>query len=184
MMLTNASWELVRKALRNQSEVVIPAQGDGMSFSVQWIKESYQNPIDGLVYHAEGGWEKYGPEGASQDEGTPGPVKLKAIVLLTDESELELNVGINPLGAYINAISSTVRELCAEAAQASEESAQELIVELEVRPRGAVDLKMTSGPGIADELLQGLHSRLQNLPAPEIHRGPIRFQMVFRISWE
>ncbi len=177
MMLTDESWTTIRQALETGKAVSVPATKTGLSFSLEWIAEEYENPIDGLVYHAEGGWETYSPEGARGKE-SEGPVDVKKVTLLTRQSDLETRVGTQPLVAYIEAIKGAVQDHFATLAQGP---GQDLSVQFEVQPEGAVELKMASRPGIADEILQGLHSHLLTLPAPQVNRGPIAFQILFAI---
>jgi len=177
MMLTDASWMTIRQALETRRAVSVPAAKTGLSFSMEWVAEDYENPVDGLTYHSEEGWETYSPEGPRADE-SGGPVDVKQVILLTSQGDLETRVGTQPLTAYIEAIRGAVQDHFAALAQGP---GQELHLQFEVQPEGAVDLKMASQPGIADEILQGLYSDLLRLRTPEVNRGPIAFQIVFAI---
>src|SRR4029079_17503350 len=53
--LTAGSWEALLRALGDGSDLAIPATGEGMSFALEWMDETYVSPIDGKVYNAEGG---------------------------------------------------------------------------------------------------------------------------------
>jgi hypothetical protein len=180
MLLTNASWEAVRRALATGEAVMIPATGEGMSFQLEWILTSYDNPIDGSSYRTEAGWETYVPDGPtiSQDQRNGGFIDVKHIVLLTSQPALRVRVGVKPLTDYIQGIEEIVRNHFALLAPAD---GQDLMAQFEVWPGGKVDVRLASRPGIASEVLDELHTSLLALPTPTVNQDSIKFQVVFAI---
>jgi hypothetical protein len=177
MLLTDSSWMRIRKAWESGEAVSLPGEGERIGFSLKTVKESYHNPVDGLDYYSEGGWESYEPK-EPQSKVTGGATDLKEIVLLSGQSELERRVDVEQLTTYTKAIEATVERHFAE-----QESSvgQDLWVQIEVSPEGLSGLKSASKPGMPDEILQGLHDQLLDIPIPEVTEGPIKFQIVFSI---
>ena len=177
MALTDASWAALRDALATGQPISIPAADRGMRFQVEWVPTSYCNPVNGLVYHSEAGWETYGPT-VPQDKGDTGVVDTKHIVLLTHDAALCARIGIESLAAYAQAIEKAVRDHFALLVPGD---GQDLTVQFEVWPGGKVEVALASRPGIAGVVLGDLHTALLALPAPAVTQDAIKFQLVFAI---
>ena len=177
MMLTDSSWTRIRESWAIGEAVSVQGQGERMGFSINWLRESYHNPVDGLDYYSEGGWESYEPVEPQKKE-TGGATDLKEIVLLSGQSEVEGRVDVGKLTTYTKAMEAAVEGYFSE----QEASAgQDFLVQIELSPEGLSDLKMASKPGIPDEILQGLYDKLLDIPVPAVTEGAIKFQIVFSI---
>ncbi|GMQ79107.1 MAG: hypothetical protein BMS9Abin02_1663 [Anaerolineae bacterium] len=177
IMLTNSSWMTIRRAWGTGKAVSLQSKGEGMGFLLKWVRETYHNPVDGLAYYSESGWESYSP-GGSQSKKSEGPIDLKEIVLLTSQSELEMRVDAEQLVTYTKAIEEAVDGHFSEIEYSP---GQDFLIQIEVSPEGTLDLEMAAQPGISDEILRGLYDQLLDIPIPEVKQGPIKFQIVFSI---
>jgi hypothetical protein len=175
MMLNDQSWLAFQRALETREAVSLPAAGEALDFALEWLEESYLNPIEGNVYQAEGGWRVHRPAGRGLQE-TADPIEVKRIVLLTPEHELAVRVSTETLSDYLEKINQTVQDYLAAQDPGP---GQDLLLQCEVQPPGEAEMKLASRPGIAAEVLQEVYDRLQALTAPEVSGGPIAFQVIF-----
>jgi hypothetical protein len=177
MLLTDASWILLRQAIESGHSVSVPATTNGLNFSLEWIPQTYQNPIDGLFYEAEGGWYRYSPN-SPQDRISDEAVSLGEMILLTSESELAARVRVNELADYILAIKKSVIDHFTAVEQ---RTGQDLLLEFEIQLDGQVKLGMALRPWTDNNHLNKLSQRLLRLPSPQVNQDSIRFQVVFKL---
>jgi hypothetical protein len=155
----------------------VPATTNGLSFSLEWIFLTYQNPIDGLSYEAEGGWYHYSPN-SFPDRMSDEPVRMGEMILLTSESELAARVQVNDLAEYSLAIEKSVIEHFTSVEQGA---GQDLLLEFKIQSDGPVKLGMALRPWTDNNHLNELSQRLLRLPSPEVNQDSIRFQVVFKL---
>lgn len=177
MLLTDTSWILIRQAIKSGNSIFVPATTNGLSFSLEWIPQTYQNPIDGLSYEAEGGWYHYSPN-SSQDRMSDEPVRMGEMILLTSESELAARVRVNELAGYTLAIEKSVKEHFTGVEQ---RAGQDLLLEFKIQSDDQVKLGMALRPWTDSNHLNELSQCLLRLPSPEVNQGSIRFQVVFKL---
>ena len=177
MMLTDESWAAFRRALQAREALSIPASKDAHSFSLQWTEQDYVNPINGSVHRSEEGWQKYEPTGGARAR-SDGPVEAKRAVLLTSEPELAARVDCEALGLYLRTVEDAAQEYFAGLSPAA---GQDLLLQFELRPGDGVALEIGTRPGIAQDIIQGLHERLVAQPRPPVNHGPIQFQSIFTV---
>jgi hypothetical protein len=178
MMLTDASWTAIRRALATGENVSVPATVGGMSFQLEWIQTSYHNPIDGSVYHVEGGWNTYSPASSKEQDEESGPALMKRMVLLTHEQEINVRVGTKPLAVYMRDVEQAVGRHFASPAPSD---GQDLLVQFELWPGGNVEVGFASRPEITHEVLEELHTSLLALPTPTVTHDSIKFQIEFAL---
>jgi len=176
MLLTDASWAAVHSAIRAGESLSIPATKAGFGFSLEWIETGYHNPVDGLVYGDDEGWELYCPRSSGAD--SPGALEVEQIVLLTGEQDLWGRVGTVAFVDYARAIEAAARH---HFDSMSASTGQDLAAQFEVWQNGDVDLRVVARPGIANEILRRLHESLLALPAPSVSHASIKFLIVFRV---
>jgi len=178
ILLTNESWIAIRQAIASSHPLFISSTGDGLSLQLEWIQTSYRNPFDGTTIYAESGWDTYFPL-VSREDGYIGPVELKHIRLLMPADDIAQRVGIEPFGAYTQAIEDVVRH---QFGSTTVTEGQDLIVQFEVWPEGKLKVEMASYPGIDDKTLREVYSSLLALPVPKVNRDSIKFQIPFTIQ--
>lgn len=179
MLLTDTSWLTIIDALRTEKTVSIPATEEGMSFSIEWVKDTYHDPITGTGYYAASGWTTSVP-GSRPSRGNNGIVEVKEIILLTSEAELKGRVPMEALVVYIEAIGRVLQEYFYALPRAP---GQDLLLQFEVHPGSRVAIQMRAKPGMPDGVLRGIHDRLLSVPAPSVSRDQIRFQ-VLSLIWD
>ncbi len=175
MMLTDESWGAVRAAMAAGEAITVPAAGDGLSFSLEWIEQTYHNPVDGMSYYAEGGWTVCGSP--APPTGTDfAPLSRLRCVLLNSDEELKARVSVEAFSDYFRAIQAIVQ---GHFAALAEGPGLELIIQFEVGPDRRVELGLALRPPVEveDLRLRDLHGSLLALPAPPVSHGPIRFQL-------
>ncbi len=177
MLLTDTSWMLIRQAIKSGHSVSVPVTTNGLSLSLEWIPQTYQNPIDGLFYEAEGGWYRYSPN-SPQDRISDEAVSMGEMILLTGESELAARVRVNELADYILAVKKSVTEHFTAVEQGA---GQDLLLEFEIQLDGQVALGMALRPWTDKNRLDDLSENLLRLPPPDVNQGSIRFQVVVKL---
>jgi hypothetical protein len=167
LVLRTATWAALKRAIASGGAFTLPAaKPGGLAFELAWIEQDYQNPIDGKVLHAPGGWQTYKPVGAAANTRSE-------IVLMTSERELAAAIEVSVLAGYVKQLGDCL-ERAVPAARAK--TTATLQVEL-ASGRGPV-LQLRFDPGApASELCD----ELAGLPAPAV-RGPVAFQLVTRLG--
>ncbi len=180
MLLTNASWAAIRRAIATSQNVSIPATEEGMSFQLQRVQTTYQNPVDGRTYHSEGGWETFRPRD-SRARLNNGPVRVKGVILLTPNQEMGVRIGprARALADYFQAIIDIVQTHSDALAPIE---GHDLIVQFEVWPDGKVEVRFASRVAMDFEALRALQASLLALAPPKVEQEPIEFQIVFAIG--
>ncbi|MBI2363319.1 MAG: hypothetical protein HYV15_08070 [Elusimicrobia bacterium] len=149
-------------------------EGGGLGFALQWVQESFQNPVDGKTYSAKGGWATVLPERPAGR--APDPVaELERIVLLTGPEEAEGALSSGELAAYAKDLEVAVRMHFKRQAPGP---GAELVVQLELAP-GAAPAIRARGDALA-ERLPGLCELAAVVPAPPA-QGPLAFQLEFTV---
>jgi hypothetical protein len=108
MLLTDASWLAIRKAIEIGSSVFIPATNGGSSFSLEWLPQVYINPVDGKHHITDGSWHTYLPSSPLEkidDEA----IKIKEVILLTSQQEFAARVQAEVLGTYFKKVEKSVQ---------------------------------------------------------------------------
>lgn len=177
MLLTDQSWLTIRDAIALGNPIFIPATNNGASFSLEWIPQTYQNPIDGMSYTVEEGWNQYLPT-SPRVEADGEPARIQEIILLTNENDLAVRIGTEALANYIRDIENTVKDCFVSL---SWEAGQDLLLEFEIHPRSKIDLKVASQPGIDPKIIEGIYNSLLNLPVPHVNGAAIQFQVIVNI---
>jgi hypothetical protein len=178
VFLTNASAAALRRALSAGAPLALPARGGSMGIVLEQVQMSYQNPIDGSVIHAAGGFHQYAPAGGPKPPVTAG-VELKQIILLTAEHELAARIATSALGAYCKAVEALAGECFAPRGGAT----WEVLVDLAIAPGGAVNCRLASrGEGVSEPALAMFQQRLGSVGAPPVQGGPVAFQLHFAIG--
>jgi len=177
MLLTDASWGAVLRAVGAGESLTIPAAEDGLDFSLEWVETGYQSPVDDTVYSSEAGWESYYAQSSTAVERA-GPLKVERIVLLTPEEDFGARVSTDAFAEYARAIEEVARH---HFNSITPLGGQDLAAQFEVWPDGRVDLRMASRPGITNEILEGLHQSLLALSVPRVNHASIAFQILFKI---
>jgi hypothetical protein len=178
MWLINESWMAIRQAIASSHPMYISSTDDGLSFQLEWIQTAYRNPFDDSTIYAETGWETYYPL-EIRDDGYVGPVNVKYIRLLLPADDVAQRVGVEPFGAYTQAIEDVVRN---HFGSTTVTEGQDLIVQFELCPEGKVKVEMASYPGIDDKILSEVYASILALPAPKVNRDSIKFQIPFTIQ--
>jgi len=177
LMLTDASWKVIREAMASGKPVSVPITKSGMNFQLEWVVETYESPVDGATYYATGGWHTYDTRGRHSPQKT-GPVSVKHVVLLTTVEEISQRTTTEDLDALIKSVENLVDDHFALLAR---EAGRDLIVQCELQPGRRLEIKIASQPSIDDEIYQPLYDRLVELPGPDVKGGPVRFQIVFAV---
>lgn len=174
LIFTTASWKLVRDALERGKPLSLPKPMGG--FEIAWLPTDYTDPVSGGTHHPEG-WNLYLPQGPPP--AADGPVAGDQVVLLMPEDEIAARISTDVLGAFIKQIEAAVS---AEVAVTPVEGKVALLVDYtaDEQLKQAFRLAFQQDPPrpFADRLQQ----RLDALPQPPIKKGPIHFQVHYRIN--
>jgi hypothetical protein len=177
MMLTDTSWEIIKQAIALKQPISVPATNNKLNFSLEWIPQTYQNPIDGLSYEAEGGWNRYSPI-IEDDQDGEQPHRIREVILLTSDSELAARVGISALAEYIQGIEEAVK---AHFATCATQSGQDLLLEFELHTDSPISIGMALRPWREFDHLEQLRCHLLERPTPKVSQSSIKFQVIFQL---
>ncbi|HYL12577.1 MAG TPA: DUF3480 domain-containing protein [Terriglobales bacterium] len=176
LFLTNSTWKLIRAALKDGTDVSIPAAKVGeAAVSIEWVKTEYTSPVTGKSYTSER-WTTHEPE------TTPSPksraaVSASKIVLLTSESELEASTSAEELGQYIKEIRNVVDNYFT---LHDVKMSRDLSIQFELGAIGQAEIRIVAKPELDAASLTALHGQLAAVPARK-PRGPVKFEVMFAI---
>jgi hypothetical protein len=177
--LGRAAWVKLRGALLSGQAVSLPASSGLDPLTLLWTDQTYVNPIDGQRLTAEGGWLRYEPQGA-QDEEETGSVIWKGSILLNPDEEYRQRLrDIDDLVRFGKDIDRTVQDFFTTGPLGSGE---DLLLQCQVEPPGRASFQSSLRPGKLDEeRVRGLYEALAGLEAFPVQHGPVRFQMVYTL---
>jgi hypothetical protein len=110
VMMTASTWERFRAALAARTEFDVPSAAPSMGFSLVWLDEAFENPVDARTYVAEGGFHKYSPE-ERVPRNPSSVVQLGGVTLLNSEQELEGRVDARALADFLTRIADALADL-------------------------------------------------------------------------
>jgi len=174
--LTEKSWKDFRDALVNGNGFSFPKTAEGQGFDLRWIRETYENPVDGLCYSSAGGWKGYSPEGGVEEES--GPARLKEIVLLVEQDKFAARVELDAFNAYVAKLRESVRDFFSKV-QAG--AGADLMVQIELFPGDDGHFLMSGRGDVSSECRGALPDILRRVQAPAIRGGRVSFQMIFAL---
>lgn len=169
--LTAASWDALRRALRDGSDLAIPATGEGMALALEWIDERYVSPIDGAVYNAEGGWRRHDPIDDAASEHRRMHAPDDEIRLLTAEASIAARCSANDFVAFCKQVTQ-----CMKRTLARSDGPAKLLVRMTCTPAGH-RIELASQGSAPREVLQELHDALVALTALPVREGDVVFEV-------
>ncbi|TKC97156.1 hypothetical protein [Polyangium fumosum] len=175
MIFPDATWKRIREALRSGNEITIPGQGEMPAFAVEHVPTTYENPIDGKRYEAEGGWDTARPQGDGTAPKRSGQVDA-TVVLLTSEQEIEQRTTVDDAAAVIKQIITIVEAQVGT----SKGPGSDLLVECELLPGKKKKFEMAQRPDVDQPFAQAIYEKLEKIVVPDV-KGPVKFQVVFKI---
>jgi hypothetical protein len=109
LLLTNGTWQRIRRSLFSGSDVVVaPTEKTGASISIKWGRATaYTSPVTGGTYVAEK-WTTYEPQGSPSATKKLIAVTSGSIVLMTAEQNIQAHTTVENLSGYLNAIENTI----------------------------------------------------------------------------
>ena len=182
VLLTPESWARVRDAIVRGTAMSIPLKVDEQCafkrLSVEWVRQSFFNPVDGRTYYTRGEMKKYGYQGPPKRDPTKA-LQMVGITLLTDERTMSERVETKPFASYTWDIREVVSKHCGSL---PEGHGQDLIVQVEIDPDGKTKVEMVyRPPPVNKEVLNAIHKSVSALPAPEVKGGPVKFHILFAL---
>ena len=176
ILLTNADWKKIREAFLSGSDLVIPPSGkDGASFSLQWVKREYTNPVTGEAYLANE-WVKYEPTPGTSPAPQRVSVSGAKIVLLTSDRDLWARTTAEDLAVYLKAIESAVDTFFAPADRRAQ---RELSIQFDLMPEGN-KIQFVAAPDLNADVARQLLTQLESVSAPKV-RGPVKLEYIVSI---
>jgi hypothetical protein len=179
LQLTTASWATLLRALADGTDLSLPTSNAGMSFALRWVEEQYVSPIDGAVYHAEGGWQTYQPTGGSASDGLEGAAAGDGIRLLTAQADIAARCSVRDLATFCEAA-----EICMKRALAQHNGLTKLVVRMTCTPSGhRVDLSPQGQPHGQPhgqpprQVVQELRDALDALAKLPVREGDVVFEI-------
>ncbi|MBI5597600.1 MAG: hypothetical protein HY928_16035 [Elusimicrobia bacterium] len=164
----------LKSAAEDGGNYALPPSGGVLGFALQWVQESFQNPVDGKTYTAAGGWETALPPRPA--DRAPDPVaELERILLLSGQEQAEEALSAAELAAYAKDLEVAVR---LHFKRQPRGPGADLAVQLELAPGAAAVIRARSDA--LGERLKGLSELAAVVPAPPV-KGPVAFQLVFAI---
>lgn len=178
LLLTPASWARLRTALAAHEPLTLPGTGDLLAFTLAWVEEAYQNPIDGRTYVASEGWRTYFPS-SGPDAGDARVVRSTGIRLLTAEKEIGVRVEVKALTDYIKKIDELLQaELGGDDAGAG----YDVLVQLDLSPPQDAKTRLAARPSeTAPPELAAVATQLQAIPGPPIRSGTVSLQLEYTV---
>jgi hypothetical protein len=181
LQLTDASWARFRAALAAREPLTLPGADDRMSFTLSWVEERYDNPIDGKAYVVPEGWRTHFP-GRAPDAlaaSKTSVVKPTGIRLLTPEEQMEGRVQVKALADYLAKIDALLE---AELGGDTTGPPFDLLVQLDLAPPHDAKTVIAARPSeMAPPRLSAVATRLQAIPAPPIRGGPVSLQVGYTV---
>ncbi|MFQ5926664.1 MAG: hypothetical protein ACE5MH_04435 [Terriglobia bacterium] len=177
--LTDTSWGRIREALSAETSVFVPATAGKheLNFSLKWIEQAYENPVDGITYYSEEGWDLYFPQSGLRAKSL-GIVSRQEIILLSAQADIERHLGLKSFCAFVEVIDHAIESYFSGSMFIA---GQELLVQIELHPGSEVEVKLLMRPQSNESLQQALHQRLLALSVPAV-KGPIKFQLAYRVA--
>lgn len=181
VFLTDDAWQAVRQALESGKPISIKAANGEVVFALEWIEQSYVNPIDGRRYEAKSGWETYEPQPPAPQ--SPAPRKkddvtnVEKYVLLTSQEEMAKRISVDALVDFLKQVAQVVET---HFKSLPRQAGQELYVQYDLQPGRKAEYQMASRPGIDDKIMQQLWEKLSALNAPGV-KGQVSFQIIYTI---
>lgn len=146
IFLSESSWQKVRRALHEGTPIDIPAAGDFMGFSLDWL------PKESVAPNAS------------------GPVEIKTMMFYQPEEVLRQRIVANDFIPYLRSIETVVSDYFS-ALPAS--TGQDLTLVFAVRPGRRARFWADFAPGgLEDALGVELVRRLEALRPPTVRQGP------------
>lgn len=169
--LTTASWAALLRALADGTDLSFPTGPAGMSFALQWVDEHYVSPIDGAVYHAEGGWQTYRPTDGSASDGLHSAAAGDGIRLLTPQADIAGRCSVRDLATFCAAA-----QTCMKHALAQHNGPTKLLVRMTCTSAGhRVELSSQGQP--PRQVLRELHDALDALAKLPVQEGEVVFEI-------
>jgi hypothetical protein len=169
----------LRGDLISGQAVSFPASSGLDPLTLIWTDQTYVNPIDGQRLTSEGGWQRYEPQGA-HDEEESGPIICKGSILLNPEEEYRKRLrDLDDMIEFVRHVDHAVQGFFTTGPPGSGE---DLLLQCQVEPPGRSSFQLSLRPGNLDEeRVRGLYEALAGLEAFPVRQGPVRFQMVFTL---
>ncbi len=176
VFLTKDAWQAVRQALESGKPISIKAANGEVVFALEWIEQSYVNPVDGRRYEAEGGWEIYEPQMPASRK-KDDVANVEKYVLLTSQEEIAARISDDAFVDFAQRVAQVVEKLFKSLPR---QAGQDLYVQCDIQPGRKAEYKLASRPGINDKIMQQLWEKLSALNAPEV-KGLVSFQIIYTI---
>ena len=178
LMLTQSSWDRLRAAIASGSPIELAGADPLLGFALTWVEETYQNPVDGRTYVAQGGWQTYPPRGAApaaETATTARAVRLAGVRLLQAEAEMDARIEVKAFAQYTRDLETALDG----AIGADPGPAFDVLVQVELTPSARPRIQMTVQPPEAPVDASTLATRLAAVAPPEV-TGPVRFIAGYR----
>jgi hypothetical protein len=176
VFLTNDAWQAVRQALESGKPISIKAANGEVVFALEWIEQSYVNPVDGRRYEGKSGWETYDPQAPAPRKKDDG-ANVEKYVLLTPQEEMAARISVDALVDFLKQVDQVVET---HFKSLPRQAGQELYLQYDLQPGRKAEYQLASRPGIDDKIMQQLWEKLSALNAPGV-KGQVNFQIIYTI---
>ncbi|MBT9583538.1 DUF3480 domain-containing protein [bacterium] len=176
-MLTSDAFynQLIQALKKGQARTWKLAGSPINSFALESKLSDYQNPTERVTMRAD--WVTYEPD---RRRKSSGPVDMKEIVLLTDETEISAAVSVGKLADYTKNLESVC---LVKLKQLHPKAATEAAVLCDLAPKRAPRYRIALKNDVtgANAVIQSLYQALAKVKAPAV-TGPVRFNLHFTIK--
>jgi hypothetical protein len=174
ILLTTADWQRIREAFESGADLSIPpAKSGALGFTLEWARNSYTSPVTGETFSTDH-WTTYQPQTAPDKPA--GVVTVKAIVLLSDQRDIEARITAQDLANYLKAI-----EVAAESffAPADRRGQRDVSIRFDLHPDNT-DIQIVAHPELGANLLAALHQQLAAVPQAKVS-GSVKLDLLLSV---
>lgn len=173
VILTIPAWRGLRSAVCQERDLTVRLEDD-FTFHLEWARHinQYINPFDGCSYILPSAFQRFDGDSASSNSPRVGHVQGYKVVFVSGNlSTTEVGCGGSKIGGYTVAIEKRLLSIIPK-----NSSEEEIIVQVDLRPRSRHWLEIRWGNADTEELID----QLEDIEPPAVETA-IRFQIFFKV---
>ncbi len=137
-------------------------------------KKVYVNPADGKTYESENEWKTYSPQNKKIDTGN---VKIKQIILLTNQNEISNRISVERLTEFIEKTEVIVKESMTKSHKKGE-----LLVQITLSNYKAPKVNISAKDDVDGEKVSSIYYKIEKLKNYTTQKDSVTFQTHYTIN--
>jgi len=137
-------------------------------------KKTYVNPADGKTYASEAEWKTYEAENKKIDTGN---VKVKQVILLTNQNDIPARISIEKLAEFIKKTEVIVKEAMEES-----DKKGEILVQITLSDSKAPKVDVSARDAVDGEKVKFIYSEIEKLADYTTQQDSVIFQTHYTIN--